>query len=181
MSAAGKSELPVVQGPQTLEEFMAQALAMENEAVERYTELADAMEQHNNQEVAQLFRTMAGYEAKHGRRIMAEMGWLEAPPAKLHAKSWPAQDAPETLPFEEVHYLMRPWHALQLALAAERQAEAFFATLARLSISEPVRKAALEMRAEEAQHVALIQAWIDKVPPPNPDWATDPDPPRYTD
>lgn len=181
MSPAGKPALPVVQGPQSLEEFMAQALAMENEAVERYTELADAMEQHNNQEVAQLFRTMAGHEAKHGRRIMAEMGWLAAPPAKLHARSWPAEAAPETLPFDDVHYLMRPWHALQLALAAERQAEAFFATLARLSISEPVRGAALEMQAEEAHHVALIQAWIEKVPKPDPDWATDPDPPRYTD
>ena len=181
MSPAGKSELPVAQGPQTQEEFMAQALAMENEAVERYTELADAMEQHNNHEVAQLFRTMAGHEAKHGRRIMAEMGWLEAPPAKLHAQSWPNQVAPETLPFDEAHYLMQPWHALQLALAAERQAEAFFATLARLSISEPVRTAALEMRAEEAHHVALIQSWIDKVPPPDPDWANDPDSPRYTD
>jgi len=167
--------------PQTLEDFMAQALAMENEAVERYTELADAMEQHNNHEVATLFRTMAGHEAKHGRRIMAEMGWREVPPAALQPVAWPTHAAPETLPFEDVHYLMQPWHALQLALAAERQAEAFFATLARLAISEPVRKAALEMRAEEAHHVELIQAWIDKTPKPDPDWANDPDPPRYTD
>jgi rubrerythrin len=76
---------------------------------------------------------------------------------------------------------MQPWHALQLALSAERQAEAFFATLARLAVSEPVRKAAQEMRAEEAHHVSLIQAWIEKVPKPDPDWAADPDPPRYTD
>jgi rubrerythrin len=178
---AAKTNLPLEQGPQTLEEFMAQALAMENEAVERYTELADAMEQHNNHEVATLFRTMAGHEAKHGRRIMAEMGWLEVPQIKVHAKTWPAEIAPETLSFGEVHYLMQPWHALQLALSAERQAEAFFATLARLAVSEPVRKAAQEMRAEEAHHVSLIQAWIEKVPKPDPDWATDPDPPRYTD
>ena len=85
------------------------------------------------------------------------------------------------MPFDQVHYLMQPWHALQLALAAERQAEAFFATLARLSISAPVRTAALEMQAEEAHHVALIQAWIVKTPKPDPDWANDPDPPRYTD
>src|SRR4051794_18572170 len=119
MSAA-KTRLPVEQAPQTLEEFMAQALAMENEAVERYTELADAMEQHNNPEVAALFRTMAGYEARHGGRIMAEMGWSEAPRAALQATAWPAGTAPETLPFDDVHYLMQPWHALQLALAAER-------------------------------------------------------------
>jgi len=44
-----------------------------------------------------------------------------------------------------------------------------------------VRTAALEMRAEETHHVALVQAWIDKTPKPDADWAVDPDPPRYTD
>ena len=59
--------------PHTLEDFMAQALAMEREAVERYTEFADAMEVHNNREVAAMFRTMAqlrrqACRADHGRR-----------------------------------------------------------------------------------------------------------------
>ena len=65
--------------PQTLEEFMATALAMEREAAQRYNDMADAMETHNNREVAQLFRTMAGYEAKHAQTIMEEMNWVEAP------------------------------------------------------------------------------------------------------
>ncbi len=173
--------LPVVQGPQTLQEFMAQALAMEQQAVERYTDFADTLEQHNNHEVATLFRTMAEHEAKHARRIMAEMGWREAPELPPHAKNWPGNESPEAAPFDEVHYLMQPWHALQLALAAERRAEAFFAVLARLTTSETVRAAALEMRAEESHHVALVQAWIAKTPQPDADWAVDPDPPRYTD
>ena len=180
MSAATRRDLPAVQRPQTLQDFMAQALGMEQEAVERYNEFADALTLHNNHEVAALFRTMADHETRHAQRIMAEMGWREAPPTPL-ARYWPGHVSPETLPFDEVHYLMQPWHALQLALAAERQAEAFFATLARLSVSETVRRAALEMQVEEGQHVALIQAWIDKLPPLDPDWASDPDPPRYTD
>ena len=40
--------------PPTLEAFMAQALAMELEAVERYTDFADAMETHNNLEVGSM-------------------------------------------------------------------------------------------------------------------------------
>ena len=180
MSARTRPDLPALQGPQTVQEFMAQALAMEQEAVERYTEIADALALHNNQEVAALFRTMAEHEARHAQRIMAEMGWREAPPAPL-AQFWQGHASSESLPFDDVHYLMQPWHALQLALAAERQAEAFFAMLAGLSSSEPVRRAALEMQREEGSHVALIQAWIGKVPAPDPDWAVDPDPPRYTD
>jgi rubrerythrin len=181
MSASEKRDETAEAAPQTLPEFMAQALMMEREAVDRYTEFADALETHNNKEVAALFRTMAGYEAKHAERIMAEMGWTEAPVVKRHALFGPGLEGAETAPFDEVHYLMQPWHALQLALAAERRAEAFFAVLARMATNEPVRQAALELQAEEAEHVALVQEWIAKVPPPDPDWAMDPDPPRYTD
>jgi rubrerythrin len=68
-----------------------------------------------------------------------------------------------------------------LALAAEKRAEAFFAVLAKMAVSGPIRKAALELQAEEAEHVALVQAWIAKTPLPDENWANDPDPPRYTD
>ncbi|MBI3368955.1 MAG: ferritin family protein [Burkholderiales bacterium] len=178
---ADKPAAATVKAPQTLEDFMAQALAMEREAVERYTDFADAMQAHNNPEVAALFRTMAGYEAKHAEQIKAQMGWREDPVVPRQSVAWTGFDAPEAAPIDEVHYLMQPWHALQLALAAERRAEAFFAELARLATSEPVRRAALELQAEEAEHAALVQAWLAKVPQPDPNWAEDPDPPRYTD
>ena len=76
---------------------------------------------------------------------------------------------------------MQPWHALQLALAAEQRAEAFFGALAAAATNDSVRKAALELQAEEAEHVALVRDWMAKVPQPDSDWAMDPDPPRYTD
>ncbi len=181
MSKDDKPRAAGVKAPQTLEDFMAQALAMEREAVERYTDFADSMEAHNNREVAAMFRTMAGYEAKHAEQIKAQMGWREDPPVPRQSIAWTGFDAPEATPIDEVHYLMQPWHALQLALAAEKRAEAFFAELARVATSEPVRNAALELRAEEAEHVELVQAWLAKVPKPDQDWAEDPDPPRYTD
>jgi rubrerythrin len=167
--------------PATLEEFMRQAYALERDAVERYTEFADAMETHNNREVAAMFRTMAGYEAKHAEQIMAEMGWTEPPAPPEAGFGWGAFEAPETVPIDEVHYLMQPWHALQLALAAEQRAEAFFGELARATMNDSVRKAALEMQSEEQEHVGLVRAWMAKVPQPDPDWDADPDPPRYTD
>jgi len=168
-------------GPRTLEEFMAQALAMEREAVERYTEFADAMEVHNNREVAAMFRTMAQYEEKHARQIMAEMGWQDGPKPPAGGFGWPDAEAPETIPVGEMHYLMQPWHALHLALAAEQRAEAFFGQLAEVATSESVRRAALEMQAEEREHVELVRAWLAKVPVPDEDWAADPDPPRHLD
>ena len=167
--------------PPTLDAFMAQALAMELEAVERYTDFADTMETHNNLEVGSMFRTMAGYESKHAQQIMHDMGWTQAPALPPGSHAWVGFDAPEAAPIDAVHYLMQPWHALQLALAAERRAEAFFGALAAAATTDAVRQAALQLQAEEAEHVALVLAWIGKVPQPDSDWAVDPDPPRYTE
>jgi len=172
---------PAVKAPRTLADLMAQAYALEREAVERYSEFADAMEMHNNREVAAMFRTMAQYEAKHAQQILDEMGWTEPPPPPAGGFQWLAFEAPETTPIDEVHYLMQPWHALQLALAAEQRAEAFFGELARAATTEAVRKAARQMQAEEREHVELVKAWMKKVPKPERNWAIDPDPPRYTD
>jgi rubrerythrin len=165
--------------PQTLEDFMAQALALENEAQQRYAELADMMEMHNNREVAELFRKMSVIEGKHAAQIQAEMGWTETPRAAAIAPAWQGFEAAETIPTESLHYLMQPWHALELALASEQRAEAFFAHLAGVATTDAVRRAALELRDEEREHVELIRAWMAKVPKPDKNWADDPDPPRY--
>ena len=172
--AAGKA-------PRTLDEFMREALVMELEAAQRYAEFADAMETHNNLEVAALFRKMAGIEGKHAEQIMAEMGWTAMPPPPATGASWAGFEAPETAPGDDVHYLMQPYHALELALANEQRAERFFARLARAATTATVRKAARELQEEEREHVELVRAWMKKVPKPDADWANDPDPPAYTD
>ena len=165
--------------PATLAELMALALAMESEAAGRYAELADAMEMHNNVDVAELFRKMANIELGHAKSIQTEMGWHE-PPARV---AWDPEllEGPETAPAADVHYLMQPYHALEIALACEERAERFFDRLARVADVASVREAARVLQAEEREHVALIRAWMDRVEKPAPDWADDPDPPRYTD
>lgn len=175
MSRAG------LKAPHTLSEFMQKALEMELEATQRYAEFADAMEMHNNREVAELFRKMSEIEGKHAAMIMDEMGWKEAPPPTPGGLRWEGFEAPETIAVDEVHYLMQPYHALTLALASEERAARFFARMAEIATTEAVRKAALELHAEELEHVELIRKWMEKVPKPDRNWADDPDPPRYTD
>lgn len=153
---------------------------MEMEAAQRYTEFADAMETHNNREVAELFRKTAAIEGRHAEQIMTTMRWSKAP-AQAAKRIWRGVEAPETPAVDDVHYLRQPYHALQLALAAEKRAARFFGDLARVATVEAVRKAALEMQAEEHEHVELVKSWLKKVPPPTSDWADDPDPPRYMD
>jgi rubrerythrin len=170
-----------VNAPRTLTELMTRAWVMETEAAQRYAEFADAMEMHNNREVSDLFRKMAAIEGKHAAQIMLEMGWQQPPALPSGELGWRGFEAPETTPGDEIHYLMQPYHALQLALANEQRAERFFADLERATSIESIRRAARELRREEKEHVALVRAWIKKVPRPDRDWADDPDPPHYTD
>jgi rubrerythrin len=158
-------------------EFVAQALAMEQEAAERYDELADQMEVHNNAEVAQLFRKMAEVERKHSVRVLGKM------PSKAPASRPPitSGEMPETIPTSEVHYLMPPYRALELALECELRAQTFFERAERSTRDAEVRAAAREMAEEEREHVRLIQEWMQRVPKPEPGWDYDPDPPTYSE
>ena len=167
--------------PQTIENFMVHAYMMELEAAQRYAELADAMETHNNRDVAALFRKMADIESKHAAHVMAQMGWREPPAPPSDPSPWGGFEAPETAPADDVHYLMQPYHALEIALASEERAEHFFARLADIASVAAIREAAIELRDEERAHVALVKQWMANVDKPAHDWATDPDPPRYTD
>jgi len=166
--------------PRTLDALMALAYAMEAEAAERYGELADMMEAHNNADVAALFRRLEKIEHIHARKILADMHW-KAPPATERHGFGGSLEAPETTPSDEVHYLMQPYQALELALAAERRAVAFFEQLFAAATVPEVRDAAREMAEDEREHVMLVEAWLKKVPKPEVDWADDPDPPRYTE
>jgi rubrerythrin len=172
---------PRAMPPASLADLMAQALTIEREAVARYGELADMMDAHNNPEVAGLFRKMAEYEARHVAQILADMGWADDVVVPRRAVVWPGFESPESVPVDEVHYLMHPWHALRLALEAERRARDFFAAMAANAPNDAVRLAAEAMRDEEAEHVALVEAWLARVPEPAADWSEDPDPPRYVD
>jgi rubrerythrin len=161
-------------------DFMAHAYAMEAEAAERYAEFADSMEMHNNLEVAELFRKLSRIEQRHADQIMEQMGWRQSP-SSLGNVRWEGVEGPETADPTELHYLMQPYHALQIALHNEKRARDFFAHLAKVTKDAGVRKGALEMRADEAEHVRLIEEWLERTPQPDPNWEADQDPPVLSD
>ena len=159
-------------------EFLARAWAMEVEAVERYSILADAMEEHNNPEVTELFRKLARIEQLHADGIVEHNQSLRPQETMAAGKlPWDQSEGQETADPGDLHYRMQPYHALQMALAGEQRAEQFFMKMARTARSASVRKIALEMAAEETEHVRLIEDWISRTPRPAEDWAYDPDPP----
>ncbi len=161
-------------------EFMVHAYAMEAEAAERYAEFADSMEMHNNLEVAELFRKLSRIEQRHADQILEQMGWKQSPVSSADYR-WEGTEGPETADPTELHYLMQPYHALQIALVNEKRARDFFAHLAKVTRDAGVRKGALEMQEEEAEHVRLIEEWLKRTPVPDDNWETDQDPPVLSD
>ena len=161
-------------------EFMAHAYAMEAEAAERYAEFADSMEVHNNRDVAELFRKLSRIEQRHADQILEQMGWKQSPVSSANFR-WEGAEGPETADPTELHYLMQPYHALQIALHNEKRARDFFAHLAKVATNAGVRKGALEMEKDEAEHVRLIEEWLKRTPVPDFNWEADPDPPVLSD
>ncbi len=160
--------------------FMSRAYAIELEATERYAQFAEQLETHNNREVAALFRSLSEIEARHAQRILAEMNWPSMP-ALPPAYAWQTPEAPETAPFDALHYLMQPWHALEIALRCETEAKKYYDGVAASRAPRDIREAAKEMAAEEAEHIRLVQDWMQRVPPPPEGWDEDPDPPRMNE
>lgn len=165
----------LLSGPVTVEDLMAQAYAMERDAEQRYLEFADILENHNNPEVAQVFRSIAHQEQEHAHRIRERMGWRGSPGGP------DAPRGPHVPELERAHYLMQPWHVLQLAIEAERAAHDFFAAIVRESSDRAVTEAATQLQAEEREHIAMLETWLGRVPLPQAGWDEDPDPPRYNE
>jgi rubrerythrin len=159
------------------DKLLAYSLAIEQEAAERYAELADQMRVHNNNEVAELFHKLAAIETKHIANVEAMGEGRELPHISLWELQWDDAESPEALGHDEVHYLMTPYHALSLALMGERRAVAFFARVVQDAEDEEVRRMASRLRDEEQQHVALIEEWLRRYPRPEEGWDEDPDPP----
>lgn len=162
------------------EAFMSRAYAIEVEAVERYAQFADQLAEHNNSEVAAVFRKLAEIEGLHARHILDEMGWPSLPVLPVpYASGEP--EGPETAPFDSLHYLMQPYHALDIALRCEMRAQEYYESIGR-EVSDPqVRAAAAELAAEEREHVKLVRDWMRRVPQPPMGWDHDPDPARITE
>ena len=159
------------------EELLAYSLALETEAVERFNDLADQMEVHHNYEVADLFRKLAKIEGLHIDNVNRASAGRELPSLLAWEFEWDDGESPEGGSMEDAHYLMQPWHAIELAMQGERRAVAFFRHVADTAIDEKVLKMALELVEEEEEHVALLLEWQERFPKPDKGWDEDPDPP----
>ena len=163
----------------SLAEFLAHAIALEHEAAERYLELADMMEAHNNLDTASVFRDMARFSALHGDEIKQRARALELP--KLLSWQYRWKTPPEAGGDDGIHYLMTPYHALRYARDNEIRGMEYYRDAAAKSGDNEVKRLGTDFAAEEAEHVAALDQWIEKTPRPSITWAEDADPAQCVD
>ncbi len=166
---------------ESVEEMIAHSIALEMEAVERYEEIADAMETHNNPETAELLRRLADYGRKHAAEMKERAGGRDLPRIAPWDYKWGTEESPESAEMEHAHYLMTPYHAVMIAHRAESNAHGFYAGVASSSTNEDVCALAREFAEEEAEHVAILEEWIDRMCPPEEGWDEDLDPPNISE
>jgi len=156
----------------TLPEFLAHAIAMEDEAAERYLELADMMEAHRNDDVSALFRDMHRFSLMHRDAIRARVGGLELPPLKSGEFRW--RTPPEMGDEDAFDTMLDAYHALSYARDNETRALAYYRAVADEASDAEVKRLSGEFAQEEEEHVAALDRWIERVHRPSEAWAQDP-------
>jgi rubrerythrin len=160
-----------------LNDLLAVAYQIEIDAVERYKLLADQMETHNNPELVKVFRDLARAESIHGEEIRRLAVDFDVANRARQIARFGRTESPEEAALDSAHYMMTPWHALQLSLAGEKRALAYFSSVVETATDPKVKATAAELVEEEAEHVNLVNRLLRRYPRPDDSWAEDPDPP----
>jgi len=161
----------------SLNDLLAVAYQIEIDAVDRYNLLADQMETHNNPELVKVFRDLARAEGIHGEEIRRLAGDFDVAAHARQIAKFERSESPEEADLGSAHYMMTPWHALQLSLAGEKRALAYFTSIVETAKDPKVKAMAAELVEEEAEHVNLVHRLLLRYPKPSANWADDMDPP----
>ena len=151
-------------------ELYAHALAIEREAAARYREFAERMADEGNDAAAGLFGELAGFEGEHAALLEKETEGMALPSLAPGDYAWIDAGAPETAAHDLVFRLMTPSDALEIALAAELRAQAFFEQVLDTATDPRLRDLASEMAQEEQVHAAWVREALAKTPDPRIDW-----------
>ena len=104
---------------ESVEEFLAYAIKLEQEAAIRFGQLADAMDSCGNRDVGKLFRRLSDYSRLHLADAKARSGFRDIPDLKPEDFKWPELESPETAAIWAADPFIGREQALEIALDAE--------------------------------------------------------------
>lgn len=144
----------------SVEEFLAHAIHLEQEAATRFGELADAMESCGNREVGKLFRQLSDYSRMHLSDARARAGFREMPEMTAEEFVWPDLESPESAAIWAADPFIGREQALEIALDAETAGLAYYQKILDATTDPEIKALAVEFVEEEKGHVAELKKWI---------------------
>ncbi|MGD9659387.1 MAG: ferritin family protein [Methylocystis sp.] len=145
---------------ESVEEFLAYAIRLEQDAAERFGQLADAMESSGNREVGKLFRQLADYSRLHLDDARARAGFRKIPEKAPTDFVWPDIESPETAAIWAADPFLGREQALEIALEAERAGFDYYKQVLESTQDPEIKALAKEFVQEERAHIAELQRWI---------------------
>lgn len=164
----------------SIAEFFAYAYMLVCESADRYQEMADSLEVHNNLQVAGLFQKMADYAERLVQDVSRRAEGIDLPDIPPWGFSWTCPQSPETTCSDSFHYLMSARQAVEVALHNEIRSSDFYAQIARESADESVRHIALEFATKAQRHIDMLEQWMVKATADSDAPQEDLDPPNVT-
>ena len=148
----------------SIEEFLANAVKLEEDAANRFSDLAETMRIYGNTEVAGFFAQMAEFSRMHLAEARARCGFRDVPKLNEETSPWADGESPEAASMAASHYLTTVESALDAALNSERAGLAFYADVAASTSDPEIRMMAESFAEEEAEHVAELERWRSRYP-----------------
>ena len=138
------------------------AVLVEEEARDRYEELAAQLILHHTPEAAGFFTKMMRMEELHRKQLFDHRAKLfGGQPNTLRREMIFEVEAPA---YDEVRMNMTHRQALEVALRSEQKAHEFFQSAIRTLASAEVKKIFEELCEEEVVHQRLVEAELAKLP-----------------
>ena len=138
------------------------AIAIEEEAKERYDEFAEQLEAHRTPEVAKFFRFMSDNEVKHAEVLAAKRTELfGTEPVTADTSVLYDIEAPD---YDGARAFMSINDALEVALNAEIKAYEFYHDALPSVKDAKVNALFVQLRDEEVRHQEMIKEIMAKVP-----------------
>lgn len=145
---------------QSVEEFLAYAIRLEQEAALRFGQLADAMEAAGNREVGKLFRRLATASRAHLNEARARSGFRDMPEIKPGDFSWPNVESPEAAAIWAADPLIGRDQALEIALSAEAAGLDYYRSIFETTTDPEIKALSKQFIEEESGHVAALEKTI---------------------
>jgi len=147
----------------SLKDALDLAILIEDEAKERYEEFTKIVGGRYKGDAADVFRNMAGYEARHGAALQERRKKLFGnAPSTVSADALDDVEAPDR---GSPRVYMSARQAMEVALKSEEKAWDYFDAALKHVKDPEVKKLFEELRAEEVQHQDYIKKALASLPP----------------